>query len=182
MRYEWIYWLSSLLTTDLCITVSHHIALMSWRYCHEMMDDNSDGSALYVTGPSLQCCTVHRVALPELTDVLWHQTAAHSLCIITKQLLTTTESSCRMDPDSSRHTDLFNVVPLNAVSCATHNADTNRKSLSVCLTVWDAENVFGLWTPSRRLTRQSMALAVSVRCVYNEPGRDAVIPLDVTVS
>ena len=29
---------------------------------------------------------------------------------------------------------------------------------------------------------QSAALVVSVRCVYNEPGEDAVIPLDGTVS
>lgn len=134
---------------QICVSQCH-IIISLW--CHDdtamrwWMITVSYGSALYVTGPSLQCCTVHRVALPELTDVLWHQTAAHSLCIITKQLLTTTESSCRMDPDSRRHTDLFNVVPLNALSCATHNADTNRKSLSVCLTVWDAENVFGLWT------------------------------------
>lgn len=42
------------------------------------------------------------------------------------------QSSCRIDQDSRRHTDLFNVVSLNTLSCATHNTDTNRKSLSVC--------------------------------------------------
>lgn len=99
------------------------------------------------------------------------------------------ESSCRIDRDSRRHTDLFNVVPLNALSCATHNADTNRKSLSVCL---KSETVKMFWasstiTPalvsaSHWLMWQSVALVVSVRCVYNEPGENAVILLDVTVS
>lgn len=52
-------------------------------------------------------------------------------------------SSCRIDRDSRRHTDLFNVVSLNTLSCATHNADTDRKSLSVCLKSEGAENVLG---------------------------------------
>lgn len=94
-------------------------------------------------------------------------------------------SSCRIDQDSRRHTDLFSVVSLNALSCATHNADTNRKSLSVCLksgTVkmfWASRNI----TPAcisapHWQTRSSVALVVSVRCVYNKPGGNAIIPLD----
>lgn len=43
------------------------------------------------------------------------------------------QSFYRIGRDSRRHTDLFNAVSLNTLSCATHNADTNRKSLSVCL-------------------------------------------------
>lgn len=31
------------------------------------------------------------------------------------------------------HTDLFNAAPLKTLSCAAHNVDTDRKSLSVCL-------------------------------------------------
>lgn len=98
-------------------------------------------------------------------------------------------SSCRIDRDSRRHTDLFNVVPLNTLSCATHNADTNRKSLSVCLKSKTVKMFWALLTltptctsASHWLTQQTVALVVSVRCVYNEPEENAVIPLDVMVS
>lgn len=99
-------------------------------------------------------------------------------------------SSCRIDRDSRRHTDLFNVVSLNTLSCATHNADTDRKSLSVCLKSEGAENVLGsvvsrtpacISTPHWR-TPPSVALALSVRCVYNEPEENAVVLLGVMVS
>lgn len=82
-------------------------------------------------------------------------------------------SSCRIDRDSRRHTDLFNAVSLNTLSCATHNTDTDRKSLSVCLMT---ETVKMFWaSPTIMLAcisapywirQQSVALVVSVWGVF----------------
>lgn len=91
-------------------------------------------------------------------------------------------SSCRIDQDSWRHADLFNAASLNTLSSATHNADTDRKSLSVCLMTetvkmfWASPTITGsvhLCTSLDNATKCGISCEC-LRCVYNEPGRNAV--------
>lgn len=98
------------------------------------------------------------------------------------------QSCCRIDQDSRRHTDLFNVVSLNTLSCATHNTDTNRKSLSVCLTT-EMVKMFCAWVTSMPtcisalhwLAHQSKAWLWVWGVFTTGQGGNAIIPLDAIV-
>lgn len=194
MRNEWICWLSSVLTTELCITVLQYPIITTSRwFCWKMINDNAElllSSVCY----SAASPVFHAAALlPSLCKRWWmccdNRRRRGACASSPNSSWQQPWSSCRIDQDSRRHTDLFNAVSLNTLPCATHNADTNRKSLSVCL---KSETVKMFWasqtiTPAcisapHWRTRQSVALVVSVRCVYNEPGENAVILLGVTVS
>lgn len=71
IRYEAICWLSSFLTTELCITESQYRIIMSWWFCWKIMNDYGElllCSICYSTiSPMLQlgtaCCSI--VALPD---------------------------------------------------------------------------------------------------------------------
>lgn len=104
------------------------------------------------------------------------------MCTVTPQLLTT-GPVILPGRDSRRHSDLFNAVSLNTLSRGTHDTDTDRKSLSACLTSSNGENVVGftynkdgvclLWFIGR--TGRGVALVVSVGRVPSEPGENPVI-------
>lgn len=189
MKYERICWLSSVLTTELFITaLQYPIIIRSWWFCWKMINDKTElllSSICYsATSPMLHAAAL----LPSLCKHWWmccdnrqrHRACASSPNSSWQQPW----SSCRIDRDSRRHTDLFSVVSLNTLSCATHNADTNRKSLSVCL---KSEMVKMFWasvtiTPAcisapHWWVQQSAALVVSVRCVYKEPGEKCHLPI-----
>lgn len=122
-----------------------------------------------------------------LMGPLWQETATHSLCIITKQLLTATTVFLQ-GPDSMRRTDLFNAVSLNTVSCGTHNTDTNRKSLSVCFKSQMAQMfrtslIIKLACFSVRYWLDMEECGISLgggEDVYNELRENPVSPLDTT--
>lgn len=102
--------------------------------------------------------------------------------VLSEQLLTTALLCCRMSRHGCRHADLSVQPPSCSVVCLTATPEERA-----CLLVSGPRRERrgrsnGVHLSPPRWTPLSAALVVSVRFVYNEPQKNAVIRLDVTIS